>query len=116
MKYYMASNQGCICQISLLTSELMFRHMILELVSEMLKLSLSKWLLQMCYYLTYNPWLEGDTDLANCTEIILDESHVAIMNSCIICLYVTSHFVQLCSKMYKSTRFEEKRSFGAEEK
>ena len=46
MKYPMASNQGYICQISLLTSELMFRHMILESVSEMLKLSLSKWLLQ----------------------------------------------------------------------
>ena len=41
MKYYMASNQGCICQISLLTLELMFRHMILEFVSEMLTLSLS---------------------------------------------------------------------------
>lgn len=81
----------------------MFKRVILKFLCEMLRLSLSKLLLQKYYCLTYNLWLEGDTDLVNCTEIILDEIHVAIMDSFIICLYLTSHFVQLCSKMYKST-------------
>lgn len=56
-----------------------------------------------CYctsIIVYNPWLEGDKDVADCTEIIPDENHVAIMN-CIIHYYATSHFVQHCSKMYK---------------